>query len=132
MSKRWAIVAAALLTLPVLAGTAAFARSQLDGRQFDGRWSVSVITNSGACDRGYRYRLNIENGQISYDNPGIQVSGQVTPRGQVQVMVRAGGQQAVGTGRMSRDYGEGAWSGQSTAGECSGVWQAQREGTSTN
>ncbi len=107
MSKRWAIVTAALLTLPVLAGTAALARSQLDGRQFDGRWSVSVITNSGACDRGYRYRLNIDNGQISYDNPSVQVSGQVTPRGQVQVMVRAGGQQAVGTGRMSRDYGEG-------------------------
>jgi hypothetical protein len=132
MSKRWAIVAVALLTLPVLAGTAALARSQLDGRQFDGRWSVSVITNSGACDRGYRYRLNIENGQISYGGSAVQVSGQVTPRGQVQVMVRAGGQQAVGTGRMSRDYGEGSWSGQSTAGECSGVWQAQREGNSTN
>lgn len=128
MSNRWTILAAALLTLPVLAGTTAFARSQLDGRQFDGRWSVSVITNSGACDRGYRYRLNIENGQISYDDPAVQVSGQVTPRGQVQVMVRAGGQQAVGTGRMSRDYGEGSWSGQSMSGQCSGVWQAQREG----
>ena len=71
MTKRWAIVAAALVALPVLAGTAAFARPQRDARQFDGRWSVSVITNSGACDRGYRYRLNIENGQISYDNPSV-------------------------------------------------------------
>jgi hypothetical protein len=128
MSRRWAIVAVALLALPILAETAAFGRSQPDARQFDGRWSVSVITNSGACDRGYRYRLNIENGQISYDNPNVQVSGQVTPRGQVQVVVQAGGQQAVGTGRMSRDYGEGSWSGQSSAGQCSGVWQAQREG----
>jgi hypothetical protein len=132
MSKRWAITAAALLALPVLAGTAAFARSQPDGRQFDGRWSVSVITNSGACDRGYRYRLNIENGQISYDNPSVQVSGQVTPRGQVQVVVRAGGQQAVGTGRMSPTYGEGSWSGQSSAGQCSGVWQAQRSESSAD
>src|ERR1700748_3312078 len=123
MSKRWAIAGAVLLTLPVLAGAAAFARSQRDGRQFDGRWSVSVITNSGACDRGYRYRLDIENGQIFYDNPSVQVSGQCTRRAQVQVVVRAGGQQAVGTGRMSSTYGEGSWSGQSSAGQCSGVWQ---------
>jgi hypothetical protein len=123
MSKRSAIIAATLLALPLFAGSAAIA-----GTPFDGRWSVSVITNAGTCDRGYRYRLNIENGQISYGDPAVQVSGQVTPRGQVQVTVRAGGQQAVGTGRMSRDYGEGQWSGQSAAGQCSGVWQAEREG----
>jgi len=120
MSKSWAIAAIALLTLPLLAGSAT-ARTP-----FDGRWSVSVITNAGTCDRGYRYRLNIENGQISYDDPAVQVSGRVTPRGQVQVMVRAGGQQAVGIGRMSPQYGEGSWSGQSASGQCSGVWQAER------
>jgi hypothetical protein len=123
MSKYRSILAAALAVVPLLAGSATFARTP-----FDGRWSVSIITNAGACDRGYRYRLNIENGQITYDNPSVQVSGQVTPRGQVQVVVRAGGQQAVGSGRLSRDYGEGEWSGQSSAGQCSGVWQAEREG----
>jgi hypothetical protein len=122
MTKSWLIAALIPLALPLLAGSAALARTP-----FDGRWSVSIITNAGACDRGYRYRLNIENGQISYDDPAVQVSGQVTPRGQVQVMLRAGGQQAEGTGRLSRDYGEGQWSGQSTAGQCSGVWQAERE-----
>ena len=122
MTKSWLIAALIPLALPLLAGSAALARTP-----FDGRWSVSIITNAGACDRGYRYRLNIENGQISYDDPAVQVSGQVTPRGQVQVMLRAGGQQAVGTGRLSRDYGEGQWSGQSAAGQCSGVWQAERE-----
>jgi hypothetical protein len=123
MTKRWALFALILLAVPLLAGSAVVARTP-----FDGRWSVSVITNAGTCDRGYRYRLQIENGQISYDDPAVQVSGQVTPRGQVQVIVRAGGQQAVGTGRMSRDYGEGQWSGQSASGQCSGVWQAEREG----
>jgi hypothetical protein len=123
MTKRWALFALILLAVPLLAGSAVVARTP-----FDGSWSVSVITNAGSCDRGYRYRLQIENGQISYDDPAVQVSGQVTPRGQVQVIVRAGGQQAVGTGRMSRDYGEGQWSGQSAAGQCSGVWQAEREG----
>jgi len=122
MTKSWLFAALISLALPLLAESAALARTP-----FDGRWSVSIITNAGACDRGYRYRLNIENGQISYDDPAVQVSGQVTPRGQVQVMLRAGGQQAEGTGRLSRDYGEGQWSGQSAAGQCSGVWQAERE-----
>ncbi len=122
MSKSLAMAVMALL-FSAAAGSAAVARTP-----FDGRWSVSVITNAGTCDRGYRYRLNIENGQISYDDPAVQVSGQVTPRGQVQVVVRAGGQQAVGTGRMSPQYGEGRWNGQSATGQCSGVWQAEREG----
>jgi hypothetical protein len=122
MPKRWAILTAALLAAPMLAGSAAAA-----GTQFDGRWSVSVITNAGTCDRGYRYALHIDNGIISYDDPSVQVSGQVTSKGQVRVVLRAGAQQAVGTGRMSRDYGEGQWSGQSPTGQCSGDWQAERE-----
>jgi hypothetical protein len=123
MTKSWIFAALIPLALPLLAGSTALARTP-----FDGSWSVSIITNAGACDRGYRYRLNIENGRISYDDPSVQVSGQVTPRGQVQVRVRAGSQQAEGTGRLSRDYGEGRWSGLSSAGQCSGVWQAEREG----
>lgn len=121
MSARAAALVAGLLVLPALAGSAAVA-----GTPFDGRWSVSVITNAGACDRGYRYRLNIENGQISYDDPSVQVSGRVSPRGQVQVVVRAGSEQAVGTGRMSPTSGEGTWSGESPTGQCSGVWHADR------
>jgi hypothetical protein len=94
--------------------------------QFDGAWSVSVITDAGSCDRGYRYALRIADGRIYYDNPNFDVSGSVTPRGQVQVVVRAGGQEAVGNGRLSRDYGEGVWSGRSSSSSCSGHWEAER------
>jgi hypothetical protein len=94
--------------------------------QFDGNWSVSIVTDSGACDRGYRYAVHIRDGQIYYDNPSFNVSGQVTPRGYVSVTVGAGGQQAVGTGRMSSDYGEGTWSGRSSSAQCSGHWEAER------
>ena len=38
----------------------------------------------------------------------------------------AGGQQAIGYGRMSRDYGEGLWRGSSAASSCSGHWEAER------
>jgi hypothetical protein len=94
--------------------------------QFDGNWSVSIITDSGTCDRGYRYALRIVDGRVYYDNPSFSVSGQVNARGYVSVTVGAGSQQAVGTGRMSRDYGEGTWSGRSASDQCSGHWEAER------
>src|SRR5271154_6118489 len=58
--------------------------------QFDGMWSVSIVTDSGSCDRGYRYALHIANGRIFYDNPSFNVNGQVNARGQVSVTVSAG------------------------------------------
>jgi hypothetical protein len=94
--------------------------------QFDGNWSVSIITDSGSCDRGYRYALRIADGRIYYDNPSFSVSGQVNARGQVSVTVGAGGQSASGIGRLSRDYGEGTWIGRSASDQCSGHWEAER------
>ena len=100
--------------------------------QFDGNWSVSIVTDSGECDRGYRYALHIAGGKIYYDNPSFDISGQVNPGGQVRVVVKAGSQVAVGTGRMSRDYGTGTWSGQSPTSRCSGHWEAERRAGAGN
>jgi hypothetical protein len=94
--------------------------------QFNGTWSVSIVTDSGSCDRGYRYALRIADGRIYYDNPNFTVNGVVNARGQVSVTVGAGGQTASGTGRLSRDYGEGTWIGRSAADQCSGHWEAER------
>src|ERR1700733_9763518 len=33
---------------------------------FDGRWSVLVITESGTCDAAYRYGVAVENGVVRY------------------------------------------------------------------
>ena len=94
--------------------------------QFNGNWSVSIVTDSGSCDRGYRYALRIADGRIYYDNPNFTVNGVVNARGQVSVTVGAGGQTASGTGRLSRDYGEGTWIGRSASDQCSGHWEAER------
>ena len=94
---------------------------------FDGRWSVSIVTESGdTCDRAYRYALRITDGNITYDDPAFDVSGRVAPNGQVRVVVRHGQQEAVGTGRLSQDSGQGTWSGQSPSARCSGYWEAER------
>jgi hypothetical protein len=127
MRKRTMILATALLATPLTAASAAPAvRAAPSVAQFDGTWSVSIVTDAGTCDRGYRYALRIADGRVYYDNPNFDVSGQVNARGQVRVVVRAGSQEAVGYGRLSRDYGEGLWSGRSASSSCSGHWEAER------
>src|SRR5262249_24632821 len=45
---------------------------------FDGRWSVVIITDSGSCDRAYRYRVRISGGRLYYDGDSAAViNGQV-------------------------------------------------------
>jgi hypothetical protein len=127
MRKRTMILATALLAIPLTAASAApVARAAPSVTQFNGTWSVSIVTDSGSCDRGYRYALRIADGRIYYDNPSFNINGQVNARGQVSVTVSAGGQSASGTGRLSRDYGEGTWIGRSASDQCSGHWEAER------
>jgi len=97
-------------------------------RGFDGQWSVLIVTQSGSCDRAYRYGISIQGGRVLYDGGGANFSGRVAPNGAVNVQVRSGGAAATGTGRMNRNYGQGRWSGHSGADRCSGYWTAERRG----
>jgi hypothetical protein len=90
---------------------------------YDGLWSVSIVTEKGTCDRGYRYPIRISNGMLA--NAGdvaVNIAGRVMPTGAVTVMVSAAGKSANGTGRLSGNLGEGSWTG----GDCSGTWTAER------
>jgi hypothetical protein len=94
---------------------------------YDGNWSVLIVTNRGPCDRGYRYGLSIRGGKVFYTGSlAVNVNGQVSGNGFVKVRVSAGSQGATGTGRLSREYGEGSWQGDGSAGSCSGTWTAER------
>lgn len=90
---------------------------------YDGLWSVSIITEKGDCDRGYRYPIRIQNGALANaGNVKVDIAGKVQPTGAITVTVSAAGKSANGSGRLSGDLGEGRWSG----GECSGTWTAER------
>jgi hypothetical protein len=90
---------------------------------YDGLWSVVIVTEKGTCDRAYRYPVRIANGAVQNDGPSlINVSGKVGGNGAVTVMVSAGDKSATGTGRLSAKMGGGKWSG----GACAGTWQAER------
>jgi len=92
---------------------------------FDGNWSVLIVTEKGTCDRAYRYPVRISNGRVGYaGEASFNVSGQVGGGGAVTVTVSRGNQSATGSGRMSSTDGSGRWA--TAGGECSGSWTAER------
>jgi hypothetical protein len=101
----------------------AFARTP-----YDGTWSVSIITDAGDCDRGFRYAVTIVDGRLVYNDPNFDVFGEVDPHGRVVVRIKAGESEANGTGHLSGNYGDGEWSGRSPTASCSGHWEAERRG----
>jgi hypothetical protein len=118
------LIAGLLAAAVVLAvGGAARARTGLDGI-----WSVLIITDSGPCDRAYRFPLRIANGRVyqaSEGVPSFNISGQVQPNGRVVVTVGRGGQRADATGRLLGQRGQGVWS---SLNGCAGRWEADRRG----
>ena len=48
--------------------------------RYDGLWSVSIVTEKGDCDRGYRYPIRISNGQLANaGDTAFTISGKVAP-----------------------------------------------------
>jgi hypothetical protein len=109
-------------------GAAALMPAQAAARMnFDGNWSVLIVTKSGPCDQAYRYGLSIRDGRVVYEGSApVNVAGSVANNGVVKVRVWAGSQSANGAGRLAGDAGEGAWRGSSSSGSCSGTWTAER------
>ena len=91
--------------------------------RYDGMWSVSIVTQKGDCDRGYRYPIRIANGTVvNGDSDPFTISGKVAPSGAITVTVSSGSKSATGSGHLAGNSGEGLWHG----GACSGVWTAER------
>jgi hypothetical protein len=94
---------------------------------YDGRWSVVIITDAGSCDRAYRYGVRISGGRLYYQGDSAAViNGQVDARGNVVVSLRYGQSSANGSGHLTESDGEGRWQGASTSSSCSGRWEAER------
>jgi hypothetical protein len=110
------------------ASIAAPAGTAVARTSYDGIWSVLIITQSGACERAYRYGVQISDGRVLGGDGSANLQGRVAHNGAVRVSVSAGDQRAEGSGRLSRDHGSGVWQGQGSAGTCAGRWEAQRRG----
>jgi hypothetical protein len=120
-----AIAAAIAMASTIMASAILASTASLAVPRYDGLWSVSIVTEKGDCDRGYRYPVRISNGTLA--NAGdtmFTITGQVVGSGAVTVTVSAGGKSATGSGRLAGNIGVGSWTG----GACSGSWSAERRG----
>jgi hypothetical protein len=116
------IVCATILTfvITVLAFNIAIARTD-----YDGSWSISIVTENGDCNRTYQFDVQIIDGSVRYQGPA-SVSGRVLSGGGVSVTASTEGQRASGSGNLSRASGRGRWTGRSDTSRCSGSWSARR------
>jgi hypothetical protein len=118
-------VAPAIAALGILAATVPASAPASARSNFDGTWSVLIVTQKGTCDRAYRYPVKIDKGSVGYaGDASFTVSGKVGENGAVTVRVARGSQSANGQGRLSSTDGSGQWVAGS--GECSGTWTAER------
>jgi hypothetical protein len=95
--------------------------------EFDGSWSVVVLTTSGPCDPSYRFSGQIIGGAISYAYNTLEVTGHVEASGATFVKVIYGDAHAEAHGRLTAIRGSGTWSGSGPNGHCAGTWAATRE-----
>jgi hypothetical protein len=113
-------IASTMVASAIIASTASFAVPR-----YDGLWSVSIVTEKGDCDRGYRYPIRISNGTLANAGDTVfTITGKVGGTGAITVTVSGGGKSATGSGRLAGNMGVGSWIG----GACSGSWTAERRG----
>jgi hypothetical protein len=117
------LVSSIAFALVAASATLAASTSQAAAPRYDGLWSVSIITERGDCDRGYRYPIRISHGTlVNGGSDPFTITGHVAPSGAITVTVSHGDKSATGSGRLAGNEGEGRWSG----GSCSGIWSAER------
>jgi hypothetical protein len=113
-------ISGSIVASAIMASTASFAVPC-----YDGLWSVSIVTEKGDCDRGYRYPIRISNGLLANAGSDVfTITGKVGGTGAITVTVSGGGRSATGSGRLAGNMGIGSWTG----GSCSGSWTAERRG----
>jgi hypothetical protein len=90
---------------------------------FDGNWSILAVTESGTCDRAYRFPVKITNGKVTYaGTASTTATGSVDRGGRVKVNFSHGEQRLVASGAARADAGAGNWTSKS----CKGNWTAER------
>ena len=112
---------AALLASPAVAG------------DFDGTWSVQLVTESGLCEAQYSHTLSVQDGQVrpvtTAASGGATVTGRVGADGSVGLSVATAAASGTASGRLQLRSGSGTW--RVSGGLCTGRWTARRHATRT-
>jgi hypothetical protein len=112
----------------LLAGLAALGTPRAAfAAEYDGDWTVQVVTERGACDPTYSYNVSVTRGTIVYTAlTSVSLSGTVSPQGAVLVNITHFDEGARGTGHLKERTGAGSWRGAGKSGDCFGRWEARR------
>lgn len=113
-----AAAAAALLTVSGLSMAKA-------ANNYDGRWSVRVVGESGACKSVPDLPLQVENGEVRYAGwPSPTTSGRVQNSGRLSLRILFNSDVIVASGDLKQQSGQGNWNSPTLA--CAGRWFAER------
>ncbi len=123
------------LAVMVALGTGLFSHALLpaaarDAGNFNGAWSVDLVTESGmVCDSRYSYSVSVQEGQVRLvSGRNATMTGRVGPDGTVGLSVTNGTATGAVSGRLQATSGGGTWKVSSL---CSGRWTARRHTTRT-
>jgi hypothetical protein len=95
--------------------------------EYDGDWTVRVITERGKCDSSSSYNVQVAGGKVRYTSyNSVSLWGTVSPSGAVSVSIRHFDDGANGSGHLMKRTGTGGWHGVGKKGPCSGRWEARR------
>jgi hypothetical protein len=109
----------ALPALLVLSAMTLFAAPAFAQTDYDGAWSVTVITRTGSCQPTTSYPLVVADGNVS---GAADLSGSVGRNGMVRASLRG----AFASGQLSGNAGSGRWNSASAGMPCSGRWAATK------
>jgi hypothetical protein len=109
----------ALPVLLLLSAMTLFAAPAIAQTDYDGVWSVTVITRTGSCQPTTSYPLVVADGSVS---GAADLSGSVGRNGVVRASLRG----AFANGQLSGNAGSGRWNAASAGMPCSGRWLATR------
>jgi hypothetical protein len=109
----------ALPVLVMLSAITLFAAPAIAQTDYDGVWTVTVVTKTGSCQPTTNYPLVVADGNVS---GAADLSGSVGRNGVVRASLRG----AFASGQLSGNAGSGRWNSASTGVPCSGRWMATK------
>jgi hypothetical protein len=109
---------------------AAGAPALAEAPNFNGTWTVQLVTETGMCGGSYSYTVAIQDGQVRLASAGgsASIAGRIGADGSVGLTVQQGPASGAASGRLRSSAGSGTWKASSL---CSGRWSAQRRSTLT-
>ncbi len=114
---------ASLLCAGVLVAVAFVPQSQA-APSFDGKWTVTIAVESGAC-KTRTVPIQVSDGRVRYAGAfRAEATGKVSSQGSLNVSFSRKRDVAHATGALAGASGRGNWT--SPTKDCSGTWSARR------